>query len=114
MICEMMLSDQQTIALIDAKRLIESSPFNHYPIKELSKLTGVSTTVLTKGFQFLFQITVFKYHLFTSMEYAKSLLEGDVSVKEVAVLFQYNSISSFSKAFKKVHGNLPSAYTVKK
>ncbi|MFX1707231.1 AraC family transcriptional regulator [Chitinophaga sp. CC14] len=110
----MNFSNQQAAAIQYAKKLIECSPFRRYRIKELSRLTGISNTVLTSGFLHFYQITIGKYHLYTSMEYAKALLEGGMPMKEVFMLFDYQSLANFNRAFKKVFGNLPSAYRLRK
>lgn len=110
----MIFSNQQAAAIQEARKLIECSPFKRYRIKELSKLTGISKTVLTNGFLQFYQITISKYHLYISMEYAKALLEEGMQMKEVYMLFDYQSMTNFNRAFKKVFCNLPSAYRLKK
>ena len=110
----MTLLENQVVAIRYVKTLIESSPGCHLTIPQLCKCSGLSASILTRCFKFAFQVSVLKYHLFISMEYAKALIEGGVSVKEVAIRLNYHSISNFNKAFKKVFGVLPSAFMMKK
>lgn len=110
----MTLSNDQVAAIRYAKILIESFPGCHITIPQLCKWSGLSASILTRGFKFSFQISVLQYHLFISMEYAKAMIEDGMSIKEVALRLNYHSISNFNKAFRKVFEVLPSTFKVKK
>lgn len=97
-------------AIWKAERILRNGVFRNFiGIGPLSSKVGISETNLKAFFKRAFGKTVFQYFRDLQMEEAKiRLLEGDLSVKEIAQLFQYENGSKFAQAFKKHHGTLPS------
>ncbi len=78
-------------------------------LTELSQVVGLNSFKLKRGFKQLYGITIFEFLLEARMEKAKRLLrESDMSVHAVAISVGYRNISSFTVAFKKKYGILPS------
>lgn len=74
----------------------------------LSKLSGLNDYKLKQGFRQVFGTTVFGYLRAYRMEQARQLLiEGQMTVSEVARLVGYSSLSRFSLAFKQQFGVSP-------
>lgn len=78
-------------------------------VMELSQVVGLNDFKLKRGFKQLYGITLFEFLLEARMEKAKRLLrETDMTVHAVAISVGYKNISSFTVAFKKKYGVLPS------
>lgn len=76
---------------------------------DLSHAIGLNDFKLKKGFKQLYGITIFEFLLEARMEKARRLLlETDMTVHAVAISVGYKNISSFTVAFKKKFGILPS------
>ena len=89
---------------------ITTDYFQNFLIEELCGQHLISETKLTKGFKQLFGITIYRYHLEKCMEHAKVEIQKGASVRELSVLFEYSSIGSFSRAFRKIYPRPPSHY----
>jgi AraC-like DNA-binding protein len=89
---------------------ITNDYFKKFLIGDLCTKHSISETKLTKGFKELFGITIYRYHLEKCMEYARDEFKKGASVRELATLFDYSSIGSFSRAFRKVYPRPPSHY----
>lgn len=78
-------------------------------LAELSKIAGLNTFKLKKGFNELFGMPVYKFLQDTRMKKAAELLkQGDMNVQEVAFSVGYESLSSFSNTFYRIYGVRPS------
>lgn len=104
------ISDSDRIKIFKAERLLVeniNAPF--VGIENLSGSVGISPTKLKSDFKLVFGETVFQYFRQKQMEYARSvLLEGEISVKVIALELGYENASKFAAAFKKHMGILPS------
>jgi len=79
-------------------------------VKELSYTIGLNDFKLKKGFKQLYGVTIFEFLIQARMEKARQLLqETDMTVHAVAIAVGYRNISSFTVAYKKKFGLLPSA-----
>jgi len=77
-------------------------------LNELSKLTGLNTFTLKTGFKELFGVPVFKYLQEKRLEKAYELIENkEMNIQEVAWFVGYESLGSFSNAFKDKFGIRP-------
>lgn len=77
-------------------------------LTELAKLTALNTYSLKTGFKELFGQPVFKFLQNKRLDKAFELLENkDMTVQEVAWFVGYNSLGSFSNAFKNKFGIRP-------
>ncbi|NET40137.1 MAG: helix-turn-helix transcriptional regulator [Cyanothece sp. SIO1E1] len=87
---------------------MESPPL----LLELAQQVGMDDCKLKRGFRQLFGKTVFGYLHDARLERSRQLLTtGTMSVTEVAYTIGYNSLPSFSKAFRKRFGRSPLTYT---
>lgn len=76
---------------------------------DLSHAIGLNDFKLKKGFKQLYGMTIFEFLLEARMKKARRLLqETDMSVHAIAISVGYKNISSFTVAFKKKFGILPS------
>jgi len=78
-------------------------------IEYLTKKFSISETKLKVGFKEVYGSSVYQYFSKHQMLLAKQILrEDNVSIKEIAYKFGYDSSGKFTKAFKKQTGMLPS------
>lgn len=89
-------------------KYIEDNLTNDIDMKDLSKLVGINEFILNQLFTLVCNISLSSY--IRSRRLSKSsydLLEGK-KVIDVALTYGYESASSFSRAFYKFHGIMPS------
>lgn len=84
--------------------------FQKFLIEDLCRKHEISETKLTKGFKQLFGVTIYRYHLEKCMEHAKEAFKRGATVGELSAAFEYSSIGSFSRAFRKIYPKPPSHY----
>jgi AraC-like DNA-binding protein len=78
-------------------------------LMDLSHTIGLNDFKLKKGFKQLYGVTIFEFLIQARMEKARQLLqETDMTVHAVAIAVGYKNISSFTVAYKKKFGLLPS------
>ncbi|MDF2189529.1 AraC family transcriptional regulator [Paraflavitalea sp. CAU 1676] len=78
-------------------------------VMELSHTIGLNDFKLKRRFKQMYGVTIFEFLLEARMEKAKGLLlETNMTVHAVAISVGYKNISSFTVAFKKKYGVLPS------
>ncbi|MFQ4146034.1 AraC family transcriptional regulator [Chlorogloeopsis sp. ULAP02] len=95
-------------SIYHAKEILLSSLENPPSLWDLAQTVGVSERTLRRGFQELFNTTVFGYLTSQRMEKAKNLLcSGKVTVAEVAMMVGYSNCSHFAAAFKRQFGITP-------
>ncbi len=85
----------------------------HNPLLDnrmISEFADVSPAYLAKLFKTNLNIGIAAYVRDVRMDYAKELLSGGKSVSEVAKQCGYQSIQSFTRAFKRIEGLSPSEY----
>ncbi len=80
-------------------------------LQELARLVGLSHPRLNRAFRQYFGTTVFGYLRFLRLEEARGLLErSDSNVTETAFSVGYQSLPSFSRAFRAQFGVCPRQY----
>jgi len=80
-------------------------------IDALSKKFKVSATRLKENFKLLYGLPIYSYFQDIKMKLALEYIENtELKIKDVALKFEYENVSKFSKAFQKCHGKLPSEY----
>ncbi|PIE74652.1 MAG: hypothetical protein CSA18_04160 [Deltaproteobacteria bacterium] len=92
------------------KELLENRLENPPSLSELAKEAAMSAPKLNKCFRHLYGTTVFEYLRQQRFERAKTMLEQGLSVTEASLAVGYESLASFSLAFKKRFGYAPSRY----
>ncbi len=92
----------------EAKNLMLSHMDNPVTLISLAHKVGTNDFKLKKGFKQLFGTTVFTYLLQARMERAEQLLtDTKMPVTEIAFTIGYQTIGSFTSAFKKYFGYPP-------
>jgi AraC-like DNA-binding protein len=87
------------------KREIDNPP----TIEQLAFRVGLNRNELTTGFRDLFGATPHAYGHMLRMKQAQSLLlEGELSISEIARRVGYEGYSSFSRAYHSHYGRAPS------
>lgn len=99
------------LELLEYARYILMTEYRNPPtIGELAHAVGVNRTKLKEGFRKQFGTTVFGFLRSQRLQHALQLLrDGNCNVTEAAGLVGYNSLSSFSLAFKTEFGYCPRA-----
>jgi AraC-like DNA-binding protein len=95
----------------NAKDFIDTHLREHYSITFLSKIAGINTSLLKKGFKQFFGQGPFEYLLHQRLTIARDQLEeSDKPVKQISKAAGYHSCGNFSTAFKKKFGKSPSVW----
>jgi len=106
--CSFLTQSSERSKVMLAEQIIMNSLDQPLTIKELSKQVGMNECYLKKGFKAMFQKTIHEYQQFQRIEKSKTLLlQGDLSINEVAYKMGYGSASHFSTTFKKIAGMKP-------
>ncbi len=96
------------------KEFIETHEIGSCSLSELAKAAGTNEYTLKKAFKRVFGTTVFGYWNQLKMAEAKALLmDGAVSVTEVAKRMGYKNPQHFTTAFKRTFGRVPSKWIYK-
>lgn len=92
----------------DARDLLIEDLSDAPTIVELSRLSGINQQKLKEGFKKVYGTTINKYLRKTRMESAKyMLMEGRLSVGEIAQQVGYSNQSHFARRFKEAYGASP-------
>ncbi len=86
---------------------IENNLFNDFDNDKLAQILNTNADTLVRLFPIIFNISLNEYIKSRKLTLAPKMLEND-SVINVAFACGYTSADSFSRAFKKFHGVLPS------
>lgn len=110
--CKFLTKPVEKEKILKAKEIILSRLNNPPTISELSVQIGINQCYLKKGFKEIFGTTVYDFVQEQRMLKAKLLLHTNkFSVSQVAEQIGFSSQSSFSAAFKKFTGIVPSELT---
>lgn len=92
-----------------AKAFIRQHMFEPLSLQQVSRESGLNEFKLKKGFRELFGTTVFGYLNELKMNYARQLiLNSSCTILEAAYSVGYSEPYSFTRAFRKYFGYLPS------
>lgn len=95
--------------MYQVKEMLEANFKKTDTIINLAKKVGTNQSTLKICFKELFGVSVFQYWKGLRMKAAKSmLLEGELSIQEVAREIGYENPQHFTTAFKKEYGVVPS------
>ena len=86
---------------------IENHCFEINHIKDLCNKFSYSESFLSHLFQKEFNKSIYQYITDTKLKKAREELKKGTSVTEVALMFNYSSIYSFSRSYKKRYGYSP-------
>jgi len=103
------------ISLVLAVEFIEHNLINAIGPDEVAVAAFISPSHLFKLFSRVFHCSPMEYITKRRLcNEAHALARENASVTELAFLYQYNSVESFSRAFKKQYGISPSEYRKRK
>lgn len=97
-------------AVTGVKKQIDQNPTNGNKTAYLAGKAGISRNVLQEAFKAKYGTSIGAYKLQTRMSQAKSQLKSGKSIKEIAIILQYSSPSSFSNAFKNFYQVSPTEW----
>ena len=98
-----------TEKLFKAKSYLDQNVQEIVSIQKLCKNIEMNHSKFKRLFPQIFGKPPYRYHLENKMEYGKVLIENErLSVSETAYFIGYDDHGSFTRAFKKHHGFLPS------
>ncbi len=89
------------------KTIIGSHPPAQVDLPEIARQLGVSISTAQRQFKQDFKMTIMEYIRVRRLEIARSQLQNQVSIGEVAYMAGYTYVSNFSLAFKKRFGASP-------
>ena len=110
--CKFLARPEEREKLENAMQILNNSIGTPVTIPALARKVGMNECYLKRGFKEMFGKTIFMHLQEQRMQQAKLLLKQEKSVTEVATEVGYATISSFSNAFKKSVGVLPTEYAV--
>lgn len=94
-----------------AKDYLEDNPNKSLNLKTIAQIANLSPYHFQKCFKEVFHQSPAQYHNSCRMNHAKHLLQtSNDSVLEICIKTDFESLSSFSKAFKRHTGTSPSQY----
>lgn len=102
--------------IVSIKRFIDDNIEKELDIDELSRIYNMHVSKIKSNFQKIFGYTISKYHRKKKINMAYSMLlnlENKMSVKEVAFTLNFNTTSSFSRAFYNEFNIRPSDINLK-
>ena len=110
MISKILMSDSQNSILLNNAVKIINDNFHDssFLCRDISKKLNISESYLRARFKKEFGISPNRYLTTIRMQEALSLLTGNASITETALMVGYSDIFQFSKAFKKFYGYPPS------
>lgn len=95
----------------EARRILVERLDEWITVQTLSKMVGINSTDLEKGFKSIYGYPVFTYIKTYKMQKAKEMItDGNMSVMDVALSCGYANGGKFAKAFKKSFGMTPLQY----
>jgi AraC-like DNA-binding protein len=105
----MQLSERYQNIIEEVHREVTSNFKPSPPVKSIAQRHGIPKTSLNFYFKQQYGITIYQLHLYTTMNFAKNRILAGEQIKNLQLLLGYKTPSSFSRAYKKVHGEAPSS-----
>jgi len=106
--CSFLSNSSERDKVLETQKIIMDNLDHPLTIKELSREVGMNECYLKKGFKAMFGKTIHEFQQFQRIERSKELLlQGNVSINEVAFRMGFGSASHFSTSFKKIAGMKP-------
>jgi len=106
--CSFLNNTSERDKVLESQKVIMDNLDHPLTIRELSRQVGINECYLKKGFKAMFGKTIHEFQQFQRIERSKELLlQGNVSINEVAFRMGFGSASHFSTSFKKIAGMKP-------
>jgi AraC-like DNA-binding protein len=97
-------------AILFAKSFIDDHVLDNFSLDQISQQVGISKYHFIRVFKNTFGTSPYQYQKLKRLEKAKSELSSGRSVSDIAILFGYPDLPTFSKAFKQAFGQIPSHF----
>lgn len=97
-------------AVTGIKKQIDQNPINGIGTAALASKAGISRNVLQEVFKAKYGTSIGQYKLSLRMREAKQQLKSGKSIKEISIMLQYSSPSSFSNAFRNFYEESPTEW----
>ena len=98
------------VACLQTARLLLQDTDTQLSLAELARRVGLNRSKLALGFRQVFGTSIGAYHRELRLELARRMLERPgTRISSAAAAAGYNDLGSFTKAFKRQYGSLPSA-----
>jgi AraC-like DNA-binding protein len=98
-----------SLVLAPALAQLHERPDEKWTVSALASASAVSRSLLDERFRQVLGRSPIRYLTDWRMHTAKALLNGGLSVAQVAPRVGYESVEAFSRAYKRSHGRPPSA-----
>jgi AraC-like DNA-binding protein len=99
--------------LVQAKLFIDNHYADNIDLDNIADEAYFSKFHFVRQFKSIYRKTPHQYLIFVRVEKAMELLKAGVPVSEVCYSVGFESLSSFSRLFKRMAGMTPSDYTTK-
>ena len=96
------------------KKIIDDDPTTRVSTVTWASEAGISRNALQAAFKNRYGAPIGQYRLRMRMAHAKYLLASRKSIKEIAIMLQYASMSAFNNAFRNFYGQSPSEWRVRR
>jgi AraC-like DNA-binding protein len=103
-------SKDLTTAISGIKKHLDHHPTNGHHTALLASQAGLSRNLLQEVFKHKYGTSIGQYKLRLRMAAAKQQLKSGKSIKEVSIVLQYSSPSSFSNAFRNFFETSPTEW----
>jgi AraC-like DNA-binding protein len=97
-------------SLIEAKEFIDSSYNTTLDIDQMASQAGISRYHFSRLFRNVFGDSPYSYYNKLRLSAAREMLGKEMNATEVALACGFSDLPSFSKAFRKTYGQLPSEF----
>jgi AraC-like DNA-binding protein len=98
--------------LVQAKLFIDAHYLDNIDLDNIADEACFSKFHFIRQFKSIYRKTPHQYLIFVRIEKAMELLKADIPVSEVCYTVGFESLSSFSRLFKRVVGITPSSYLI--
>lgn len=96
--------------LLRAKDRMDSASHEHWPVRRLASVSGVSTAHFARSFKEAFGLPPHRYLLTRRIERAKALLrDTDLSITDIAFQTGWDSLGTFGRTFRDITGESPTS-----
>jgi transcriptional regulator GlxA family with amidase domain len=96
--------------LLRAKDRMDAASHEHWPVRRLARVSGVSEAHFARSFKEAFGVPPHRYLLTRRIERATTLLrETDLSITEIAFQTGWGSLGTFGRTFRDVTDENPAA-----
>jgi transcriptional regulator GlxA family with amidase domain len=96
--------------LLRAKDQMDAASHEHWPVRRLAQVSGVSAAHFARSFKQAFGLPPHRYLLTRRIERATALLrDTELSITEIAFQTGWGSLGTFGRTFRDITGENPAA-----